>query len=51
MDFLTLIVAAKLSTMPLATGLYRFEWKRAWVDNGPAERAQVVEPKALRRWS
>ena len=41
MEILSLIIAAKMSSMPLATGLYRFEWRRAWVDAAPA-------PKVLR---
>ena len=43
MELLSIIVAAKMTGMPLATGLYRFEWRRAWVDAQPAPRVLVID--------
>ena len=51
MELLSLLVVAKLSAMPLATGLYRFEWKRAWVDAAPVERVLYVDEKDFAKMS
>ncbi len=42
MELLSLLVAVKMSGMPIATGLYRFEWKRAWVDAAVPPKTLVV---------
>ncbi len=44
MEILSLLVAVKMSQMPIATGLYRFEWRRAWVANDPVA-VEVIDPE------
>ena len=48
MELLSLLVAVKMSSSPIANGVYRFEWKRAWVFNRPA-KVEVVDDLASRR--
>jgi len=46
MELLSLLIFAKMSASPLATGLYRFEWKRAWVEGTPPPRVLFVEDES-----
>ena len=47
MEILTFIIAAKMSSAPLATGLYKLKWSRAWVEGTPAPRVLVIDDREL----